>query len=117
MKTVEKGRHGHEDGGKRRGTFTTGPSLDNVERAQACAYNELDLVREFVEKDPKCVDAPDEQGYSALQWAALNNRVAVISYLLENGADVNRYPDPRAFSVRWRVVVIDLKLRWGGVFR
>lgn len=65
---------------------------DNAEHVQACAYNELDLVREFVEKDEKCVDAPDEQGYSALQWAALNNRVAVISYLLEHGADVNRCP-------------------------
>ncbi len=31
---------------------------------------------------------PDDQGYYALQWAALNNRVPCCTHLLEHGAEV-----------------------------
>lgn len=29
-------------------------------------------------------------GYYPLQWAALNNRVAIISYLIDKCVDINR---------------------------
>lgn len=56
---------------------------------KAAAYGDLDALRRFNEEDPGSLSLPDEQGYSTLQWAALNNRVAVISYLIDQGCDVN----------------------------
>lgn len=31
----------------------------------------------------------DDEGYTALQWAALNNRISIVTYLLDQGVNVN----------------------------
>ena len=36
------------------------------------------------------VDIDDGDGWTALRWAAYNNRTDVVRYLLNNGADVNK---------------------------
>ena len=33
------------------------------------------------------VNVPDEQGITALMWAAANNQILTVDYLLERGAD------------------------------
>ncbi len=47
-------------------------------------------LREAAEADSSLLDQPDEMGYYPLQWAALNNRVAIISYLIDKSVDINR---------------------------
>ncbi|GMH32807.1 hypothetical protein BSKO_00641 [Bryopsis sp. KO-2023] len=56
---------------------------------KACAYGDFEKLKAFVDADPAVVNKPDDQGYLALQWAALNNQVSIISLLLEHGADPN----------------------------
>ena len=46
----------------------------------------------------------DEQGYQALQWAALNNRVACCSYLLEHHAPVNATDRSGQTALHWASV-------------
>lgn len=61
--------------------------VDNIWKA--CAYGDFDKLRLFVKKDPTLVNKTDEQGFYPIQWAALNNRVAVTTFLLEHGASAN----------------------------
>ena len=49
----------------------------------AAAYGDLDKLKNLVEFEGASVHKPDDLGYRALQWAALNNRVAAAQYLLE----------------------------------
>ena len=63
------------------------PTLDSVWKA--CAYGDLEAVQSFCEEDKTLVNRQDGGGYSALQWAALNNRPAVTSYLIDQGAALN----------------------------
>ncbi len=63
------------------------PTLDSVWKA--CAYGDLEAVHNFCQEDRSLVNRQDAGGYSALQWAALNNRPAVASYLLEHGAAID----------------------------
>ena len=46
----------------------------------------------------------DDQGYHALQWAALNNRVACCSFLLERGAPVNAMDTSGQNALHWAAV-------------
>ena len=57
----------------------------------ACAYGNYEDLREAAEADPSLLDQPDEMGFYPLQWAALNNRVTIISYLIDKSVDINRY--------------------------
>ena len=45
-----------------------------------------------------------EQGYFPLQWAALNNRVGIINYLLEAGAPVNLADHTGQNALHWAAV-------------
>ncbi|KIY98415.1 hypothetical protein MNEG_9549 [Monoraphidium neglectum] len=76
--------------------------IDTV--SKACAYGDFDALRRYVEADPTCVNAPDEQGYIPLQWAALNNRVAECTYLLSNGADINAADSTGQTALHWAAV-------------
>ncbi len=37
----------------------------------------------------RLLESHDDDGYTALQWAALNNRLSIVTYLLDQGVDVN----------------------------
>ncbi|CAI4213923.1 unnamed protein product [Parascedosporium putredinis] len=39
--------------------------------------------------DRSIIDTPDDEGYTALSWAATNGHADVVAYLVKNGADVN----------------------------
>lgn len=49
----------------------------------AAAYGDFDKLRKFVEIDGVSVYQPDGNGYYALQWAALNNFVDIVQYIIE----------------------------------
>jgi ankyrin repeat protein len=75
---------------------------------KACAYGDLEKLREFLEKDsPSIINKPDATGFLPLQWAALNNRVSVATLLLEKGAAVNATDNDKQTALHWAAV------RWG----
>ena len=49
----------------------------------ATTYGDLEKMQRLVEGEGRSVREPDGGGYHALQWAALNNRVAAAQYILE----------------------------------
>ncbi|GJW18990.1 protein S-acyltransferase 24 [Tanacetum coccineum] len=92
----------------------------------AAAYGDLDKLKNLVELEGASVHKPDDLGYRALQWAALNNRVAAAQYILEfikikGGKSVCRCRTPWPFlqtalhwsAVRGAIQVADLLLEEG----
>lgn len=71
---------------------------------KAAAYGDFEKLRELAEADPAALHRPDEQGFFALQWAALNNRVAVLTYLLDQGCDVNAADGTGQTALHWSAV-------------
>jgi palmitoyltransferase len=72
--------------------------------SKACAYGDFDRLRAFVEAAPGAVNAPDEQGYYPLQWAALNNRVVETNYLLSQAAAVDARDGTGQTALHWAAV-------------
>jgi palmitoyltransferase len=72
--------------------------------SKACAYGDFDKLKSFLEADPACVNAADEQGYYPLQWAALNNRVVETNFLLAQGAAVNAADGTGQTALHWASV-------------
>ena len=81
------------------------PPLERVRTA--CAYGNYEDLREAAEEDASLLDSPDEMGYYPLQWAALNNRVSIITFLIDKSVDVNRYTP----LDRWTCIRISVALR------
>ncbi|CEP62318.1 palmitoyltransferase AKR1 LALA0_S05e02894g [Lachancea lanzarotensis] len=57
----------------------------------ACQTGDLVTIRTLVESgviDPRH-DYSDEERVTGLHWACINNRLGVVQYLLDNGADIN----------------------------
>ncbi|KAM0031081.1 putative protein S-acyltransferase [Helianthus debilis subsp. tardiflorus] len=84
----------------------------------AAAYGDMEKLRNLVEFEGCSVTKPDDLGYRALQWAALNNRVAAAQYILERGADVNAVDLTGQTALHWSAVrgsvqVADLLLEEG----
>lgn len=79
------------------GTSGTQPNTDaspSEKVRTACAYGNYEQLTAAVEEDPDLLSTPDEMGYYPLQWAALNNRVGIIAYLIDKGVNVNRWAVP-----------------------
>uniref|UniRef100_A0A0E0HU31 protein S-acyltransferase n=1 Tax=Oryza nivara TaxID=4536 RepID=A0A0E0HU31_ORYNI len=70
----------------------------------AAAYGDLEKLQRLVEGEGHPVTEPDGLGYHALQWAALNNRVAAAQYILEHGADVNAVDHTGQTALHWSAV-------------
>ncbi|CAH1449139.1 unnamed protein product [Lactuca virosa] len=84
----------------------------------AAAYGDLEKLRNLVETEGCSINKPDDQGYRALQWAALNNRVAAAQYIVEHGADVNAVDVSGQTALHWSAVrgaiqIADLLLEEG----
>lgn len=62
------------------------PVLEAVEAVQ---YGDLPTVRRMISSQEVSASSSDEDECSLLHWAAINNRVAMIVYLIEHGAKVN----------------------------
>ncbi|XP_042444392.1 protein S-acyltransferase 24-like isoform X1 [Zingiber officinale] len=70
----------------------------------AAAYGDLEKLQRLVEVEGCSVSEPDGAGYYALQWAALNNRTAVIQYIIEHGGDVNATDNTGQTALHWSSV-------------
>ncbi|CAN6163315.1 unnamed protein product [Urochloa humidicola] len=70
----------------------------------AAAYGDLEKLQRLVEGEGRPVTEPDGGGYHALQWAALNNRVAASQYILEHGADINAVDHTGQTALHWSAV-------------
>ena len=68
---VEDEEEGDEDSARARDDVYT-----------AAAFGDLEKLHRLVEEGCS-VSQPDNCGYSALQWSALNNRVATAQYIIE----------------------------------
>ena len=74
---------------------------------RAAAYGNQEKLEFFVNNagsSSSIIDAKDANGFRPLQWAALNNRVAIAKYLLDLGADVNAGDDERQTALHWAAV-------------
>nr|APR64358.1 protein S-acyltransferase 24-like [Populus tomentosa] len=84
----------------------------------AAAYGDLEKLQRLVESEGCSVSVPDNLGYYALQWAALNNRTAAAQYIIEHGGDVNAVDHTGQTALHWTAVrgaiqVAELLLREG----
>jgi ankyrin repeat protein len=87
--------------GTEQAAVTTENSIDTVHKA--CAYGDYDALRALVRAETRhltnkqeyhegvkaLLESRDPEGYTCLQWAALNNRVSIVVYLLDQGVDPN----------------------------
>ncbi|KAL6749488.1 ankyrin repeat-containing domain protein [Haematococcus lacustris] len=92
-------------------------NIDTV--SKAAAYVEYTKLQQFLDAQPACVNETDASGYYPLQWAALNNRVAEATFLLQRGALVNAVDHTGQTSLHWASVrgslpVLETLLRNGG---
>ncbi|KAI7890678.1 prosome, macropain 26S subunit, non-ATPase, 10, isoform CRA_c [Mucor mucedo] len=62
---------------------------------QAAYEDKLFIVKQMVEKDPSLVQSVDEDGRTALHWAASGGHASIVEYLMNKGAIVNN-PDKDA---------------------
>jgi palmitoyltransferase len=75
--------------------------LDAVRAAQ---FGHLERLRQLVEEGGLDVRQPDAENVTLLHWAAINNRSAVVAYLLKRGAEVDAVGgDLRSTALHWAV--------------
>ena len=65
------------------------PAAGEMTAAQAVQYNEVNRLKELIESDTNLVNAPDIEGCYLLHWAAINNHVEILRYLIAKGATVD----------------------------
>ncbi|KAL8152633.1 hypothetical protein V2J09_010393 [Rumex salicifolius] len=70
----------------------------------AAAYGDMEKLHRLVESEGHSVSETDGLGYSALQWAALNNRTAAAQYIIEHGGDVNGVDHTGQTALHWSAV-------------
>ncbi len=63
--------------------------MSNQEFFSAIKAGALDSIVEFLERDPTLVEQRDEDGATALHYAAMHGHREVVRLLVEKGADVN----------------------------
>lgn len=56
---------------------------------EACQRGDLALVTELLESTSVSVKSLDQDGVSGLHWAAINNRLSVVKYLVKEGSEVD----------------------------
>ena len=71
---------------------------------KAAAYGDFERLRELAEAKPELLGQPDEQGFYVAQWAALNNRIAVLTYLIDRGVDINAADATGQTALHWAAV-------------
>ncbi len=67
--------------------------------------------RELVEKEGVDITKGDEENITVLHWVAIKNRIPVVSYFLQKGADVNAIggelkSPPVHWATRWALIEI-----------
>lgn len=85
---------------------------------KAAAYGDFEALKRLEDAKPGLIKQPDEHGYYAVQWAALNNRVAVLTYLADKGCDLNAADGTGQTALHWSAVrcalpALEMLLRLG----
>lgn len=70
----------------------------------ASVYGDFEKLRKFVEQDGASLSSPDNNGYYALQWAALNSFPEIVQYIIEHGGDVSAVDNSQQTALHWAAV-------------
>ena len=54
----------------------------------AVQYGDIDLLKQYIELGEYNINTVDSEGCSLLHWAAINNRIEIARYLIQNKAHV-----------------------------
>jgi len=99
---------GDASGAREIGSETTAPAEADDESSRdiwrAAAHGNVDAMRRMIDEDPGCVNARDGAGYRALQWAALNNKVAAATLLLDRGSAIDAGDNDSQTALHWACV-------------
>ncbi|GMF03243.1 unnamed protein product [Ambrosiozyma monospora] len=64
-------------------------TLDLKQFVHASQRGDLETIREFIESGRVSVNETLDDNVTALHWAAINNKLKSLKYLISHGADVN----------------------------
>jgi len=81
-----------------------GKDESEIDVWRAAAYGNVEAMKRMMDEDPGRVNEPDGAGYRPLQWAALNNRVAGATLLLERGAAIGAGDNDGQTALHWACV-------------
>lgn len=62
-------------------------SIENI--VHAVQYGDLKYLKDSIENQKVSPNVADKDGCSLLHWAVINNRLAVVRYLISKGASIN----------------------------
>ncbi|KAI5966780.1 AKR1 [Candida pseudojiufengensis] len=69
---------------------------------QSCQEGSIDLVKQLIGSKDVSVNETFQDGITGLHWACINNRLTLVKYLIENGADPNLYGgELKATPLHW----------------
>ncbi|CAM8963173.1 unnamed protein product [Rhodiola kirilowii] len=102
--TGEGGGGGGGEGSGNGGSGISGEESMRNDVYTAAAYGDMEKLQRLVESEGCSVSEPDGMGYYALQWAALNNRIAAAQYIIEHGGDVNATDHTGQTALHWSAV-------------
>ncbi|UJR23383.1 hypothetical protein I4U23_026391 [Adineta vaga] len=78
------------------------PPAAEMSIVQAVQYNELERIKEILESGKVDVNTPDAEGCYLLHWAAINNHVEIMRYLIAKGAEVDaKGGDLKSTPLHW----------------
>jgi palmitoyltransferase len=87
---------------------------------EACQKGDIVTVKELIETDAvELGNDVDSKGVSGLHWAAINNRLSIVKYLVEKGAEVDKeggeiVATPLHWACRYGLVyIVDYLLKKG----
>jgi len=76
--------------------------VNEMNIVQAVQYNELERVKELIETGTNNVNEPDAENCYLLHWAAINNHVELVQYLISKGATVDvKGGDLKSTPLHW----------------
>ena len=84
----------HADESVTRSSQPLPPPVENIDPSQmnivqAIQFNELERVKQLIESGQADVNAPDSERCYLLHWAAINNHVDLVRYLIARGATID----------------------------
>ena len=85
----------------------------------ASQHNELELVKNLLDKDSTLLKFRDSDGYTALHRASYSNHPKMVQYLLKEGADISLGTDeeqwqPIHSACRWNAAeALEVLINWG----
>lgn len=70
-------------------TFFKALTMNEYEIFDACRRGDIAAVQQLCAANPEIVHAVDAKGFTPLILAAYNDQLAIVDFLLENGAEIN----------------------------